>query len=384
MLEVNFIKNNREEVIERLAVKNFTDIFLIDLILGLDNERKSLQFEHDEMQANINIASREIGELMAKQNKELAEEKKREVAKFKSLMEPLKARLEIVEKDLRSNLLYLPNLPHKSVPAGNTPEENEMVKESGNKPKLHRQAITNPENTVYSIKRFMGRKFDEVQRGGQARPVQGRARRQRRRGGRDPRQAATRRRRSRRKVLQKLKRAAENYLGEKVTEAVITVPAYFNDAQRQATKDAGRIAGLDVKRIVNEPTAAALAYGLDKKKDEMIAVYDFGGGTFDISILEVGENVVEVLVDQRRHAPRRRRHRPADHGLADRRVQEGPGHRRLARTRWSCSASRRRPRRPRSSCRRCMETEINLPFLTADASGPKHLRSSCRAPSSSR
>ena len=141
MLEVNFIKNNREEVIERLAVKNFTDIFLIDLILGLDNERKSLQFEHDEMQANINIASREIGELMAKQNKELAEEKKREVAKFKSLMEPLKARLEIVEKDLRSNLLYLPNLPHKSVPAGNTPEENEMVKESGNKPKLHDGAL---------------------------------------------------------------------------------------------------------------------------------------------------------------------------------------------------------------------------------------------------
>ena len=141
MLEVNFIKNNREELIERLAVKNFTDIFLIDLILGLDNERKSLQFEHDEMQANINIASREIGELMAKQNKELAEEKKREVAKFKSLMEPLKARLEIVEKDLRSNLLCLPNLPHKSVPAGNTPEENEMVKESGNKPKLHDGAL---------------------------------------------------------------------------------------------------------------------------------------------------------------------------------------------------------------------------------------------------
>ena len=141
MLEVNFIKNNREELIERLAVKNFTDIFLIDLILGLDNERKSLQFEHDEMQANINIASREIGELMAKQNKELAEEKKREVAKFKSLMEPLKARLEIVEKDLRSNLLYLPNLPHKSIRAGNAPEENEMVKESGNKPKLHDGAL---------------------------------------------------------------------------------------------------------------------------------------------------------------------------------------------------------------------------------------------------
>ena len=130
-------------------------------------------------------------------------------------------------------------------------------------------------------------------------------------------------------VLLKLKRAAENYLGEKVTEAVITVPAYFNDAQRQATKDAGEIAGLTVRRIVNEPTAAALAYGLDKKKDEKIAVYDFGGGTFDISILEVGENVVEVLAtngdthlggDNIDHA---------DHGLADRRVQEGHRHRRL-------------------------------------------------------
>ncbi|MEO8567524.1 MAG: serine--tRNA ligase, partial [Ginsengibacter sp.] len=141
MLEVSFIKNNREEVIKRLAVKNFTGTFLIDLILGLDNERKSLQFEHDEMQANINTASREIGELMAKQNKELAEEKKQEVAKFKSLMEPLKARLEIVEKDLKSNLLCLPNLPHKSVPAGKTPQENETVKEGGSKPQLYNGAI---------------------------------------------------------------------------------------------------------------------------------------------------------------------------------------------------------------------------------------------------
>ena len=128
-------------------------------------------------------------------------------------------------------------------------------------------------------------------------------------------------------ILQKMKQTAEDYLGEKVTEAVITVPAYFNDAQRQATKDAGRIAGLDVKRIINEPTAAALAYGLDKKKDEKIAVYDLGGGTFDISILELGDGVFEVQVDQRRHAPGRRRLRPARHRLAGRRVQEAGGHR---------------------------------------------------------
>ena len=157
-----------------------------------------------------------------------------------------------------------------------------------------RQAITNPENTVFSIKRFMGRKYDEVQEEIKQVPykvvkapngdvsVEIRGKRY------SPPEISA-------KVLQKLKRAAEEYLGEKVTEAVITVPAYFNDAQRQATKDAGKIAGLEVKRIVNEPTAAALAYGLDKRKDHMIAVYDFGGGTFDISILEVGEKVVEVI-----------------------------------------------------------------------------------------
>ncbi len=141
MLQVNFIKNNYEEVVERLAVKNFTDTSLIDLILALDNERKSLQFEHDEMQAKINAASREIGEWMAKGEKNRAEEKKTEVSKFKSLMEPLAARLEIVEKDLQRDVLRLPNLPHTSVPPGMTPDENEIIKDAGNKPKLYKGAV---------------------------------------------------------------------------------------------------------------------------------------------------------------------------------------------------------------------------------------------------
>jgi molecular chaperone DnaK len=156
-----------------------------------------------------------------------------------------------------------------------------------------RQAVTNPENTIFSIKRFMGRKYGEVSEEQKMVPYKvaeapnGDARVSVRGKLYSPPEISA-------QILQKLKQAAEDYLGEKVTKAVITVPAYFNDSQRQATKDAGQIAGLEVLRIVNEPTAAALAYGLDKKKDETIAVYDFGGGTFDISILEVGEGVVEV------------------------------------------------------------------------------------------
>ena len=168
-----------------------------------------------------------------------------------------------------------------------------------------------------------------------------------------------------------------------MTRAVITVPAYFNDAQRQATKDAGQIAGLKVERIINEPTAAALAYGLDKKKDETIAVFDFGGGTFDISILEVGEGVVEV---KSTNGDTHLGGDNFDQRIIDwiaRRVQEGPGHRPLARTRWRCSASRKPRRRPRSSSPASSETDINLPFITADASGPKHLQLQAHARRSS-
>ncbi len=235
-----------------------------------------------------------------------------------------------------------------------------------------RQAITNPENTVYSIKRFMGRKFEEVTEEAKRVPykivrapngdvaVEIRGKRY------SPPEISAR-------VLMKLKRAAEEYLGEKVTDAVITVPAYFNDAQRQATKDAGRIAGLDVKRIVNEPTAAALAYGLDKGKDHLISVYDFGGGTFDISVLEVGDKVVEVV------STNGDTHLGGDD--IDVRVMEWLIAEFKKDTGLDVSKDKMVLQRLKEAAEKAkielssvMETEINLPFLTADASGPKHMQ----------
>src|SRR5213596_2286045 len=235
-----------------------------------------------------------------------------------------------------------------------------------------RQAITNPENTVYSIKRFMGRRFNEVQNEIKTVPYKVVAA-----SNGDVRVVAQGKEYSPPEIssmiLQKMKDAAEQYLGEKITQAVITTPAYFNDAQRQATKDAGRIAGLDVLRIVNEPTAAALAYGLDKKKDETIAVYDFGGGTFDISILEVGEGVVEVKstngdthlggdnIDQRL----------MDWIIGEFKKDQGID---LSKDKMALQRLREAAEKAKMELSTVMETEINLPFITADQTGPKYLQ----------
>ncbi|WP_375765660.1 molecular chaperone DnaK [Archangium gephyra] len=234
-----------------------------------------------------------------------------------------------------------------------------------------RQAITNPERTVYSIKRFMGRRYEETTEEAKLVPYKvvrgphGDARVEV-----DGKQYSAPEISA--QVLLKLKRAAENYLGEKVTEAVITVPAYFNDAQRQATKDAGEIAGLTVRRIVNEPTAAALAYGLDKKKDEKIAVYDFGGGTFDISILEVGENVVEVLAT---NGDTHLGGDNIDHTLMDWLIAEFKRDNGIdvSKDKMVIQRLKEAAEKAKIELSSTMETEVNLPFLTADATGPKHL-----------
>ncbi|HQY61531.1 MAG: molecular chaperone DnaK [Myxococcales bacterium] len=234
-----------------------------------------------------------------------------------------------------------------------------------------RQAVTNPENTIFSAKRFVGRRFEEVAEelkrvpykamraanGDTAIEVRGKAV--------SPPEVSA-------KILQKLKKAAEDYLGEKVTEAVITVPAYFNDAQRQATKDAGRIAGLDVKRIVNEPTAAALAYGLDKKKDEIIAVYDFGGGTFDISILEVGDSVVQVIST---NGDTHLGGDDVDNLIIDWMVAEfkKSSGMDLGKDKMALQRLKEASEKAKIELSSVQETTINLPFITVGSGGPVHL-----------
>src|SRR6184192_1744676 len=234
-----------------------------------------------------------------------------------------------------------------------------------------RQAVTNAENTVYSIKRFMGRRHEEVTEEMKMVPYKvtrssnGDARIEINGKEHSPPEISA-------MILQKLKSAAEDYLGQKIDKAVITVPAYFNDAQRQATKDAGRIAGLEVLRIINEPTAGALAYGLDKKKDETIAVYDFGGGTFDISILEVGEGVVEVK------ATNGDTHLGGD-DLDDRVIEWLAAEFRkdqgidLSKDKMALQRLKEAAEKAKIELSTAMETDINLPFVTADQTGPKHL-----------